>query len=168
MPTSPPELRSITLIQLDIRDAQLVKGSERLLLDAIALRGNRKQHYICFPAYALLSRDTQVSVRQLKDSAQSLVKKGLIKMRVRPNQSNIYQVQFEYIHGQAEEKRAEAKRKKQEIASLNDLTEFGVEDQETAAEEDVPYPRDRSCMAEFVDNKDAREEVLYPVDDDGI
>ena len=121
MPTSPPELRSITLIQLDIRDAQLVKGSERLLLDAIALRGNRKQHYTCFPAYALLSRDTQVSVRQLKDSAQSLVKKGLIKMRVRPNQSTIYQVQFEYIHGLAEEKRAEAKRKKQEIASLNDL-----------------------------------------------
>ena len=96
------QLPSTSVISWAIRDARLCRNAEWQLLIAIGLRVNPKDRFICWPSYKTLSLDTGVHPSTLKKAAEALEKKGLIKRRVRHNQSNIFTLNWERILKAAE------------------------------------------------------------------
>jgi hypothetical protein len=101
-----------------IRDSRTTKHSERLLLNALALRANPAKGYRSWPSYALLSLDTMLDQKRVRRAAQALEAKNLIKRMERPNSTNLFFVNVALLAAQAEEALAQDKKKKQEDAGI--------------------------------------------------
>jgi DNA-binding MarR family transcriptional regulator len=96
---------SILNLLLAIRDAASTKGAQRALLNALALRANPNNDFVCWPSYRMLSRDTCLDEGTLKRAAKRLEDAGLIRRVVRQQQSNRFFVHFDALAAQAEGQR---------------------------------------------------------------
>ena len=99
-------LLSLFRLQLLVRDARSTKGARRALLNALTLRCRPDQRYSCFPSYATLAKDTMLDPATLKRAAMALEKAGLIKRKVRRNQSNVFFINVALLMKQAAEIKA--------------------------------------------------------------
>jgi hypothetical protein len=82
-------------LPLAVRDAHPVTGAPLVLLLALALRAKTSNDFrrcSCFPAYALLAKDTGLSIKTLKRAANELEQRGLIHRDTRMKRSNIWHV----------------------------------------------------------------------------
>ena len=84
-----------------VRDARSTKGAERQLLIAIALRCNPKEKFKCWPAYALLAKDTLLDPMTLKRAAKRLEDRKIIKRVIRRNHSNMLFINVALLQEQA-------------------------------------------------------------------
>jgi DNA-binding MarR family transcriptional regulator len=96
---------SILNLLLAIRDAGSTKGAQRALLNALALRANPNNDFVCWPSYRVLSMDTCLDGGTLKRAAKRLEDAGLIRRVVRQQQSNRFYVSFDVLAAQAEGQR---------------------------------------------------------------
>lgn len=92
-------------LMLNIRDSQLVKGAQRSLLIALALRCDPDKNYLAWPSYGLLADDTMLDAATLKRAAKRLEELKLISRRVRANKSNRFYVNAGLIAATAQERR---------------------------------------------------------------
>jgi hypothetical protein len=82
-------------LPLAVRDAHPVTGAPLVLLLALALRAKTSNDFrrcSCFPAYAMLAKDTGLSIKTLKRAANELEQRGLIHRDTRMKRSNIWHV----------------------------------------------------------------------------
>jgi len=97
-------LKLLTLI----RDSHQFSGSQRALLDALALRANPDRDYRCWPSYATLALDTGLDETTLRRAAKALEDANLIRRQRRKTRSNIFFVNVALIQKRALEE-AEAR-----------------------------------------------------------
>ena len=98
-----------------IHQARLVRGAQRHLLNALAIRANTRKGYTCVPSYATLMKDTGLSDPSLRAAARDLEAAGLIVRRNRPSSSNLFKVNAERIKQEAEQVQSEEKRLEREL-----------------------------------------------------
>jgi hypothetical protein len=102
VPSTEATKPSILNLLLAIRDAASTKGAQRALLNALALRANPNNDFVCWPSYRMLNRDTCLDEGTLKRAAKRLEDAGLIRRVVRQQQSNRFFVHFDALAAQAE------------------------------------------------------------------
>ncbi len=96
-----------TLFQvlLNVRDARSTTGSQRELLYALAFRCKPHELYSCFPSYAVLAKDTGLTIQSLRRAAQKLEKAGLISRKQRGYYTNLFHINARLLAAQAAEQR---------------------------------------------------------------
>lgn len=120
---NPDTLPSAFKVLLMARDAKSTKGADRQVLNALIMRAKPEKKYSCYPAYELLAEDTNLNIKTVKRAAQDLEKAGLIRRRIRHNQSNLFFINVRRLQEQVAEREAEeAARKK---ASEEEFDGFG-------------------------------------------
>ena len=88
-----------------IRDSESTKGSQRILLLALALRC-KPGTWMCWPSYSRLARDTCLDAVTCKRAAKGLEEAGIVRRQVRRNRSNRFYINFERLRAQAETRSA--------------------------------------------------------------
>ena len=145
---------------------QTFQRAERLLLDALALRADKNKNWRCFPSYSMLSRDTQLSMRHLKDSARALKEKGFIKIHVRANKSNFYKVEYDFIEEKATRQRLEDdKLKFDQNRSAVDGDEWWQEESTGRGKQANPHREMRDKPDRTEDVRDEDSEPILDEDD---
>jgi len=129
MGSSPPTESTDNFMQVltalgHIRDAGSTKGADRLVLIALLSRCANDGLFKCFPSYALLAYDAQVNIQTAKRSVRNLVQAGIVRRKVRRNQSNFFFINVSLLKEQAETALAETRRRReQEDADEDDFGE---------------------------------------------
>lgn len=121
-----------------VRDARSTKNSDRLLLNALAMRSDPKRNYACWPSYRQLGLDTMLDEVTLKRAAKRLEDAGLLRRRVRKNRSNLFFVNVTKLIEQAEAMREANRKSKSE--NWESPFEFSLEEtNESHLEDDDSY-----------------------------
>lgn len=112
---TPNKAPSTFTLLLAYRDAQSTRGGRRALPNALVLRTNSNESYICWPRFRRLAEDTQLDQRTLKRAAKALEEAGLIRRVTRRHRSNQFYVRFDVLLRQAASKSDAKKLAKEEV-----------------------------------------------------
>jgi len=96
----PKFLSNFEVLRL-VRDSRSTKHSQRLVLQAMALRANPKKGYSCFPSYETLALDTLLDEKTVRRAAADLEKADLISRRDQAYSSNLFYLNVRLLQEQA-------------------------------------------------------------------
>lgn len=98
-----------------IRDANVVRGAQRHVLFAVAIRANTKKNFTCFPSYAQLAWDSSLGDTQLRIAVRGLEKAGWIRRQPRTRTTNLFFVNVPALLKRANENQDKAKPTKEDV-----------------------------------------------------
>lgn len=136
--SSPSRITNWTLLKF-LHHAQALKGSQRHVMNALAIRADIKKGYTCFPSYETLMEDTQLGNTQIREAMRGLEQANFVRRVARPGSSNVFQINVALLKRLAEDKQEEKRRTEKPL--LPDLDDpWGTEPEA----EDDPDDRDNT------------------------
>lgn len=112
-------LPNLFTLLLATRDTKLY-ANERLVLTALLLRCNTREHgWRCFPSYATLARDTDLSERTVQRVMSVLTDSDLVRIERRANKTNWFHIEYAELLDWAEEVRKQRAEQEKKAAAKN-------------------------------------------------